>query len=99
MPPPLEATFADVLGACVGRTCYSTGQLATLSGVPKRTIAHWLEGIVGRPRDWRDLVRLAAALRLDEADATRVLLAARHPGIAQLLRQATDEPDRRLLAP
>ena len=99
MPPPTGATFADVLGSCVAGSRYSTGQLATLSGVPKRTIAHWLEGVVARPRDWRDLVRVAAALRLDEADATRVLLAARHPGIAQLLGQAPDGEDRRLLAP
>jgi tetratricopeptide (TPR) repeat protein/transcriptional regulator with XRE-family HTH domain len=99
MPAQGEISFAELLGAYVHQQGYSYGQLARLSGLPKRTIAHWLEGIVARPRDWRDLVRVAAALHLDEADTTRLLHSARHASVAQLLAQADSDSDRRLLAP
>ncbi len=94
-----KASFAETLGAYVNQHGYSCSQLARLSGLPKRTIAHWLEGIVARPRDWRDLVKLAAALHLDESDTTQLLLSAQHVGVAQLLAQVDNEPDRRLLIP
>lgn len=94
-----EISFAALLGRYVGQRGYSYGQLARLSGLPKRTIAHWLEGIVARPRDWRDLLRLAAALHLDEADTTRLLQAAGHAGLAHLLAQVEGEADGALLAP
>jgi tetratricopeptide (TPR) repeat protein len=94
-----EPTFAELLGRYVSQGGYSYGQLARLTGLPKRTIAHWLEGIVTRPRDWRDLVRLAAALHLDETQATGLLQAARHAHLAQLQFQAANEAERRLLAP
>jgi tetratricopeptide (TPR) repeat protein/transcriptional regulator with XRE-family HTH domain len=98
MPVKNAASFAETLGTYVSRRGYSYGQLAQLSGVPKRTIAHWLEGIVARPRDWRDLVKVAAVLHLDEADATRLLRSAGHAEPGQLLLQA-DEAERVLLAP
>jgi tetratricopeptide (TPR) repeat protein len=94
-----ETSFAELLGRYVSQGGYSYGQLARLSGLPKRTIAHWLEGIVARPRDWRDLIRLASALRLDETRTDQLLQAARHVSLAQLQAQAADEAERRLLAP
>lgn len=94
-----EPSFAELLGRYVSQGGYSYGQLARLSGLPKRTLAHWLEGIVTHPRDWRDLVKVAAALRLDEPDATRLLQAAKHASLPQLLSQAQAEADCALLAP
>lgn len=99
MPAQSEESFAETLGGYVHQRGYTYGQLAHLSGLPKRTIAHWLEGIVRRPRDWRDLVKLAAVLHLDETQATRLLQSARHPSLAQLLAQTDNEQDRCLLAP
>ncbi|CAG0927029.1 Regulatory protein AfsR [Thermoflexales bacterium] len=99
MSVPSEASFAETLAYYVAQCGYTYGQLARLSGLPKRTIAHWLEGIVKRPRDWRDLIKLATALHLDEAAATRLLHSAQHVGVAQLLAQADNERDRLLLAP
>lgn len=99
MPAQNEESFAETLGRYVHQRGYTYGQLAHLSGLPKRTIAHWLEGIVRHPRDWRDLVKLAAVLHLSETEANKLLLSAQHPGLAQLLRQADNEQDHCLLAP
>ena len=98
MPVQSEISFPELLGRYVSQGGYSYGQLARLSGLPKRTIAHWLEGIVTRPRDWRDLVRLAAVLHLDETQVNRLLQVARHIPLAQLQAQAADEAECRLLA-
>jgi tetratricopeptide (TPR) repeat protein/transcriptional regulator with XRE-family HTH domain len=94
-----ETSFTETLKTYVNQRGYTFGQLARLTGLPKRTIANWLEGVVIRPRDWRDLVRLAAGLHLDETDATQLLQAAQYPGVAQLLAQVTSDADCQLLAP
>src|SRR5512145_16979 len=99
MPAQNEESFAETLGHYVHQRGYTYGQLAHLSKLPKRTIAHWLEGIVRHPRDWRDLVKLATVLHLSEIEANKLLLSAQHPGLAQLLRQADNEQDHCLLAP
>lgn len=79
--------FAEKLTFYVHRSAYSAGQLAHLSGVPKMTIVHWLEGRVARPRRWQPLVQLLAALRLNEVEANEVLGAAGHPIVRALQAQ------------
>lgn len=76
---------------------YTPGLLSRLSGVPKTTIVNWLIGRVTRPRHWQDLVMVAGALRLSEAEVNLLLDAAGHQPIAALLAQAKDEGERRLL--
>lgn len=94
-----DISLADILESYVNRCGYTLGQLSRLAGLPKRTIANWLGGIVARPRNWRDLVKLAAALHLDETDTTRMLNAAQQPSVDQLLAQIDNDVDRKLLAP
>ncbi len=85
--------LADVLARHVIRTGYTTGQLARLTGVPKATIVNWLEGRVSRPRSYADLLQLAAAMRLDEGEASELLMAAGHPSLAELRSHATQQDD------
>lgn len=73
------ASLADVLQQYVKRTGYSAGQLAKLTAIPKATIINWLSGRVSKPRDPQDLLKLAAALYLNETEATRLLTAAGYP--------------------
>ena len=94
-----KESFAVILGRHVTRRGYTYGQLARLSGLPKRTVAHWLEGIVKHPRDWRDLIKLSAVLHLDEAETSHLLQSAGHVSMDELLKQTRDETDCDLLLP
>ncbi|MDA0242295.1 MAG: NB-ARC domain-containing protein [Chloroflexi bacterium] len=80
MPADLEGT----LGRYLQSSHYSAGQLAALSGVPKRTIINWLTGRVSKPHQWQAVVQVAAALKLEEMEANQLLGAAGYPPIAQL---------------
>jgi transcriptional regulator with XRE-family HTH domain len=91
--------FADVLNRYVGRSGYSPSQLARLSGIPKTTLITWLHRRVKKPDEWRDLVRLAAVLHLDEAEATTLLQAAGQPSLGELLIQTGETSERDLLSP
>jgi tetratricopeptide (TPR) repeat protein/transcriptional regulator with XRE-family HTH domain len=96
---PRSSSFTTVVNRYVARALYTAGQLANLTGVSKETIANWLEGKVRKPRQWRDLVKLARALHLNEAETTELLKAAGHLSIAALLARADNDADRALLAP
>ena len=87
----------DVLGRFTQQLHYSAGQVAALSGVPRRTVMNWLNGRVRRPHDWRRLVQVAAALRLNEADASELLQSAGHLAIAKLRQEVTAVSDQKLL--
>ncbi len=88
--------FADKLGFYVNRSAYTSGQLASLSDLPKTTIANWLNGRVQRPRDWQPIVKLLTVLHLDENEADEILRAAHQPTIAEL-RLLAQEQDQSLL--
>lgn len=90
--------FDDVLGEYVRRAAYTPGQLSRLTGIPKQTLVTWLEGRVRKPRNWRDLLRLAAALRLHEEEANRLLTAAGHSSVTSLLQTAQAQQDSTLLS-
>lgn len=77
---------------------YTPGLLSKLSGVPKTTIVHWLEGRVSRPRYWQDLARVADALRLSELEASLLLHSAGHPSIQELRAACRAPQDQALLA-
>ncbi|MBX3058498.1 MAG: tetratricopeptide repeat protein [Anaerolineae bacterium] len=95
----MQETLADVLGEYVERSRYSRGQLAALSGLPKRTVANWLKGRVQKPQQWQGLVILAAVLHLDESETSRLLQAAQHPSVAELRQTVTAVEDIALLTP
>ncbi len=88
----------DVLGRFTQRLHYSAGQVAALSGVPRRTVMNWLSGRVRQPHDWRRLAQVAAALRLTEMEATELLQSAGHASVARLRSEATAVSDQQLLA-
>lgn len=94
----MPESFADGLGRYVQRSRYSAPQVAALSGLPKRTVANWLGGVVLKPQQWQGIVKVAAALKLSETEASELLTAA---GLAPLteLRQLATGNDRELLLP
>jgi tetratricopeptide (TPR) repeat protein/transcriptional regulator with XRE-family HTH domain len=77
--------FSETLCKFVVRMGYSTGQLARLGGVPKPTIANWINGRVSRPRNRDDILRLAAVLHLNVEEASVLLQSAGYPPITELL--------------
>jgi len=93
-----QSRLADLLNRYVQRARLSWDRLSQLSDVPKPTMMNWRSGNVTRPRDWQSLVKVAAALELDEFEASALLTAAKHPSIAALLTSTPIEADRRLLA-
>lgn len=95
-----DTQLASVLRQLMDRSgAYTPGLLSRLALVPKTTIVNWMQGRVDRPRAWQDIVRVAEALRLSEADTTRLLQSAGHRSVAELLLGSVDPRDRLLLAP
>jgi len=90
--------FQETLTTFVYRARYSAGQLADLTGIPKRTVANWLSGRVRRPRQWQEVVRLAAALHLSAAETDDLLTAAGHENLSTLRRDAGSGGEQGLLA-
>lgn len=94
---PSRFTFAEVLNGFITRSRYSSKTLADLSGVSKRTIENWRAAEVTRPRVVDDLLRIAAALRLDAIETTELLQEANHASIEELLTQARRDANESLL--
>jgi tetratricopeptide (TPR) repeat protein len=90
--------LAELLGQHLHRSHTSINRLAKLSGVPQRTIANWLGGIILRPRHWQDLVKVALALHLSPTETDALLHSARHPSLAALRAQTTTPSDLALLS-
>ena len=90
--------FAGLLRRYLEASLYSYGQLALLSGVPKRTIVNWLDGTVKNPRHWQSVVRVAAALRLSLAQTDELLVAISLPPIHTLAQQTGRPEELSLLA-
>jgi tetratricopeptide (TPR) repeat protein len=95
-----EDQFDELLKRYISRYRYSYSQLAYLSGVPKRTIANWVEGIVKKPRRWQDLFNVASALHLNDAEVSELLIAAGYPPIHELkeIIGSENEKDQALLS-
>lgn len=74
------------------------GLLAKLAVLPKATIINWLSGVVARPRRWHDLIRVADALRLSEAETNELLTTAEWPPLAEPSARVTGDEDVALLA-
>ncbi len=85
--------FADILEKHINKTGYSLGQLARLSQLPKRTIANWVEGRVKRPRHQLDIIKVANALHLTEADTNLLLTAAGFQVSLAELRQLANQKE------
>ncbi len=92
------ASFTGLLNQHAQRLDYSASQLARLSGLPRMTVANWLEGTTKRPRALTDVLKLAQTLHLNRAEADELLQAAAYPPITQLQAQPLDGPEQELLA-
>jgi predicted NACHT family NTPase len=90
--------FSALLRQQIQASLYSYGQLARLSGVPKRTIVNWLDGTVRHPRQWQSVVRVAAALRQTFEQTNELLVAADLPTLQSLILDANEPADQALLA-
>lgn len=91
-------SFTGLLNQHAQRLDYSASQLARLTGLPRRTIANWLEGTAKRPRFWTDVLKLARVLHLNRKEADELLGAATFPPISQLQAQPLAGPEQELLA-
>ena len=94
-----SSRFAEVLEQLVHRSGHTVGQLQGLTGIPRRTIANWLEGRVQKPRQHSDLLKLASALHLDTTEVNQLLYLTGHPSIDIMLAQAIDYESKALLLP
>jgi tetratricopeptide (TPR) repeat protein len=94
-----QQPFYEVLGTFMQRAYCSGSRLAQLSGLPRQTIISWLQGRVNKPHRWQDVARVAAALHLNEADATLLLRSAGHCSIDKLRQAAGSEAEQAVLAP
>lgn len=93
----MTSLLADLLGQHLHRAHTSVNRLAKLSGVPQRTIANWLNGVILKPRHWQDVVKIGAALHLSESEVNALLKAAGQPTVAQLRAKAATDTDRALI--
>ncbi len=82
------------------RRALSIRKIAVLSGLRERTVANWFhKGNVAKPRNWRDLIKLAITLMLAHDEVEELLAAARRPSLDELRSRARSAEDRNLLAP
>ncbi|MCB9151338.1 MAG: tetratricopeptide repeat protein [Caldilineaceae bacterium] len=80
----LPTHFGDLLYHFAQRELRSAGQLAEITELPLKTIQSWLEGRVKRPRDWKGILSIAAALNLTRQEVGLLLKAANHRGIEEI---------------
>jgi hypothetical protein len=93
-----ERDFPARLAFYVERSGYHVAQVARLSGIPRTTLAGWLNGETHKPRVWQDVAQVARALRLERGEADELLYLACHPNISRLRRQARTKRERALLS-
>jgi tetratricopeptide (TPR) repeat protein len=91
--------FTTTLRAFMLRARHGNNDLAELTGISISTIEKWTSGVVQRTRYPHDLLKVAQALRLDAQETSTLLIAAGHPPVEQLQRNASDAELVRLLAP
>jgi tetratricopeptide (TPR) repeat protein len=94
----MSASLAEILQRFMDRAKCGPDVLANLTGIHRSTIIHWLNNDVKKPRDWKQLVAMADALRLNIAEATQLLRSAGHCSIEELLVAIAETEDRHLLS-
>jgi transcriptional regulator with XRE-family HTH domain len=87
-----EETFASLLKRLKEGAGFSSEALAEAADLPSDTVDNWLKGKAQRPRNWRDLLKLANALHLSAADTDALMRATNHPSLYRLQLAHPDEP-------
>ena len=106
MTPKDKLRFDEVVITFIDRDGRTAGQLSRRvdelfghqASLPRETITRWINGEVKRPRDWRALLQLAAALRLTGVEADHLLRSARHNRLQELMQLHEAEADQQLFA-
>ena len=57
--------LCKIIQSYITQQGYNPTKLARVAAVPRSTIVNWLEGNVTKPRYWHDLIKVAAAMKLD----------------------------------
>lgn len=91
-----QPTFAELLRKHMDTMRWGPDRLAKASGIHRSTIIGWRDR-GKKPQFWQDIVRIAAALGLDDVQTDELIIAAQHPTLAQLLRSTLDDKERELL--
>ena len=91
MAQRLDVTLTEFIQA----SGYSIGQVARLSGVPRRSVANWATGRSRRPRHVEDVLKIARVVRLNAKDLD-VLLESAEMGTTLATLLATSEQDKQL---
>ncbi len=84
--------FAATLREYVRRTPLTYEELAEAADLPIDTLLNWLKGKVRRPRNFRDVAKVARALALSASQTDRLLQASGHQPLANLLRFHPSDP-------
>lgn len=89
----MKEHFGDVLDELMRQKSRTADELAKSTTLPKQTIASWREGRVKRPRNIGDILTVATSMGLTESEANRLLIAARHPPVAELQKLNRSDED------
>ena len=92
----MKEHLADVLDAYIQRESRKISDLARLTGIARRTIVSWLDGVVKKPRNPADLLKVANALHLTFEETNRLLKSGQQHPISDLFTQATEENNKEL---
>lgn len=90
--------FSEVLRTFMAHTRRSDSDLSHLTGIPARTIEKWRSGVVRRPRQATDVIKLARALNLDAEATTTLLTRAGHLPLETIRQKAQATKDAASLA-
>ena len=82
--------FGDVLRRLAKERDYTYVNLSRLTGLPRDTLKHWWCYRVNNPRYWQDILQVAEALRLDPLEVDQLLAPTKHPNLARLWAQASE---------
>ncbi len=66
-------------------------QFGSSQQIPHNTISRWLRGEVKKPRNWSDIVKLAAVLNLSQDELDQLLAAAGHSASSSFMQSSTHD--------
>jgi hypothetical protein len=93
----MENEFTPLIQSFVKRRNLPVEQLANMANISRKTLYRWVNGEVGRPRHWSQIVAVSAALRLTEMEANHLLATARFPDLEELMTLARFQHETDLL--
>lgn len=93
----MPATFPELIRHYIERRNLSVEQLATLANLSRKTLYRWVNGEVGNPRHWYQIVALGKALHLNVDEINQLLSITKNPNFVELKNLARYEYELELL--